>query len=114
MYAKNGVGLSLANCGAKALLYKIAPHPSVTKNKIFNIFRNMYSPIVKRSVQRASTRAFSQTRAALSKDAFSEKEQAQENVYMRQKETEQLKALKEKIAHQEKTIEDLKAQVNKK
>lgn len=72
--------------------------------------------IAKRSLQTTFIRGISQSRVVLSdlpKDNFSSKERAQENVYVKQKETEQLKALREKVEKQQKTIDDLKLKIKK-
>ncbi|CAF9913222.1 MAG: hypothetical protein HETSPECPRED_001363 [Heterodermia speciosa] len=44
-------------------------------------------------------------------DAFSKREQADENLYMRQKEQEKLQALKEKIKEHKKHLEELEKNV---
>ncbi|KAK6456216.1 ATPase inhibitor mitochondrial precursor [Scheffersomyces xylosifermentans] len=79
----------------------------------------MLSSIAKRNLPRASARAFSTSRVALSEgainnanDAFSEKERAQENVYIKKHEAEQLKALREKLEKQKQTIEKLEKEID--
>ncbi|CAK9438358.1 uncharacterized protein LODBEIA_P25820 [Lodderomyces beijingensis] len=64
----------------------------------------------------ASVRLFSTTRVAMvdskiGRDSFSEKERAQENVYVRKQEEAQLKKLREKLEEQKKTIADLEAEI---
>ncbi|ABN67435.1 ATPase inhibitor mitochondrial precursor [Scheffersomyces stipitis CBS 6054] len=70
------------------------------------------------STLRTSVRAFSVSRVAMTEgainqanDAFSEKERAQENIYIKKHEAEQLKALKEKLEKQKETIEKLEKEI---
>ena len=72
----------------------------------------MLSQITRSSIR--GVRLFSTSRIALtegaisqSKDAFAEKERAQENVYIKKQEAAQLKKLKEKLQQQKETIEKL-------
>lgn len=76
----------------------------------------MLSQITRSSIR--GVRLFSTSRIALtegaisqSKDAFAEKERAQENVYIRKQEEAQLKKLKEKLEEQKKTIENLEEEL---
>lgn len=78
----------------------------------------MLSQISKRSLQ-SSVRAFSTARVAMSEgainqanDAFSEKEKAAENVYVKKHEAEQLRALKEKLQKQKETIDKLEDEIS--
>ncbi|KAI9479365.1 ATPase inhibitor [Coemansia sp. RSA 1290] len=47
-------------------------------------------------------------------DKFQERETASENMYIRKKEEEELKALREKLAQVEKQVDDLKKHVDEK
>ena len=76
----------------------------------------MLSQIARSSVR--GVRLFSTSRVALtegaipqSKDAFSEKERAQENVYIKKHEAAQLKKLKEKLQKQQETIDKLEKEL---
>jgi small-conductance mechanosensitive channel len=77
----------------------------------------MFTAITKRSIQRSSIRSFSmssvaRTNEAPSKqDAFGEREKAQENVYIKKHEAEQLRALKEKLEQQKQTIDKLEKEI---
>ncbi|ODQ78463.1 hypothetical protein BABINDRAFT_39410 [Babjeviella inositovora NRRL Y-12698] len=51
-------------------------------------------------------------RGASSDDAFSKREAAQENLYVKQHEKEQLAALRKKLAEQEKTISDIQGKLD--
>lgn len=46
------------------------------------------------------------------KDQFSEREKAQENVYIKKHEAEQLKKLREKLNQQKETIDNLEKEIN--
>lgn len=61
----------------------------------------------------ASVRAFSVTRPAFAdgKDSFKEREAASEAAYVKKHEVEQLKALKEQLAQQKKTVKDLEKEI---
>lgn len=79
---------------------------------------NMFNSIAKRTgVQ--SVRAFSTSRVAATKGtvssgskAFDDKEQAQENMYIRKHEQEQLQKLREKLDQQKATIDKLQKDVD--
>ncbi|EGV62728.1 hypothetical protein PSN45_000682 [Yamadazyma tenuis] len=73
-----------------------------------------------RSFARQSVRSLSTTRVVLSsnegataagKDAFSDRERAQETAYVKKHEAEQLKALKEQLAKQKETIDQLAQEI---
>lgn len=74
--------------------------------------------IAKRTLQ-SSVRLFSTSRIALvdspnaQNDAFSDREKAQENVYVKKHEAEQLKKLREKLDQQKETIDKLESEINK-
>ncbi|KAG4405526.1 MAG: hypothetical protein M5F18_05685 [Asgard group archaeon] len=77
----------------------------------------MLSQITRSSIR--GVRLFSTSRIALtegaisqSKDAFAEKERAQENVYIKKQEAAQLKKLKEKLQQQKETIEKLEKELD--
>lgn len=66
--------------------------------------------------KRTSIRSFSRARVLLSdgvtgNDAFSDREKAQENIYIKKHEAEQLKALKEKLEQQKQAISDLEKEI---
>ncbi|KAJ2845020.1 hypothetical protein IWW36_004955 [Coemansia brasiliensis] len=72
-----------------------------------------------RTVFARNIRMISSTRAAgmqlrLYSDKFQERETASENMYIRKKEEEELKALREKLAQVEKQVDDLKKHVDEK
>lgn len=71
--------------------------------------RTVFNP----AVTRLSTRSFSSAKVVLSADksGFSDKEQAEENVYIKKHEAEQLKALKDQLAKQKDTIEKLSEEI---
>ncbi|KAM9903436.1 hypothetical protein OXX69_007930 [Metschnikowia pulcherrima] len=61
-------------------------------------------------------RSFSVTRpmaAEGGKDAWKEREAASETAYVKKHEAEQLKALREKLAEQKKTVADLEKEIKK-
>lgn len=72
----------------------------------------MFTSIAKRTTTQ-SIRSFSVTRSALSgtvgsgSKSFNEKEQAQENQYIKQHEQEKLESLRKALAEQKETIEKL-------
>ncbi|CUM67786.1 uncharacterized protein PRCAT00005491001 [Priceomyces carsonii] len=78
----------------------------------------MLSQLTKQTL-RSSVRSFSMTRVVATEgsinqanDSFSDKERAQETVYIRKHEQEQLKALKEKLEKQKETISKLEDQID--
>ncbi|RCK55979.1 hypothetical protein Cantr_08268 [Candida viswanathii] len=80
----------------------------------------MLSQITRSSIRGArNARLFSTSRIAMtegaipqSKDAFAEKERAQENVYIKKQEAAQLKKLKEKLQQQQETIDKLEKELD--
>jgi len=79
----------------------------------------MLSQITRRQLV-SSVRTFSTARVALSEgainqanDAFSDKEKAQENLYIKKHEQEQLKALREKLQQQKEAIDQLETEIEK-
>lgn len=77
----------------------------------------MFNSIAKRTAVQ-SVRSFSSTRIAAKgtinsgSQAFNDKEQAQENLYIKKHEQEQLRILKEKLEKQKETIEKLQQDVD--
>lgn len=79
----------------------------------------MLSQLVAKRTLQSSVRQFSTARVALgtdspnaNNDAFSEREKAQENVYVKKHEAEQLKALREKLQQQKESITKLEDEIN--
>lgn len=76
----------------------------------------MLTSIVAKRAAVTSVRSFSTARILAvekSNDAFSDREKAQENIYIRKQEKEQLKALREKLAKQKESIDKLEEEINK-
>lgn len=70
--------------------------------------------MLSRSIAKQSVRSISTARTLLSevgKDAFSDRERAQEANYIKKHEAEQLKALKEQLAQQKETIDKLAEEI---
>lgn len=70
--------------------------------------------MLSRSFARQSVRSISTARTLLtegSKDAFTDRERAQEAAYIKKHEAEQLKALKEQLAQQKETIDKLSEEI---
>lgn len=77
----------------------------------------MLNQVVSKRVIVPAIRRFSSGRVALidqptKTDAFGDREKAQENVYIKKHEQEQLKKLKEKLEQQKKSIESLEKEIN--
>ena len=57
------------------------------------------------------TRVARANEAPSKQDAFGEREKAQENIYIKKHEAEQLKALKDKLEQQKQTIDKLEKEI---
>lgn len=86
---------------------------------ILSIKPTMLSQLVAKRTLQSSVRQFSTARIALgndtpnaNNDAFSDREKAQENVYVKKHEAEQLKALREKLQQQKESINKLENEIN--
>lgn len=68
--------------------------------------------ITSQAFKTVSTRSFSTGRVVFAeKSGFNDKERAEENVYVKKHEAEQLKALKEQLAKQKETIDKLSDEI---
>lgn len=78
----------------------------------------MLSQLVTKRTLQSSVRQFSTARVAMntpnlgSTNRFSEKERAEENVYAKKHEAEQLKNLREKLQQQKESINKLEEEIN--
>lgn len=79
----------------------------------------MLSQVAKRTVQ-SSVRSLSTARVLLTetpsgqgRSPFNDREKAEETVYIKKHEAEQLKALREKLEKQKEAISELESEINK-
>lgn len=77
----------------------------------------MLTQIIARRAAVTSVRSFSSARVLAAEgsqnDAFSDREKAQENMYIKKQEKEQLRKLREKLQKQKESIDKLEEEINK-